>query len=663
MTGQSKALPQTSLLTFIKSITQNPKFLGSGAVVFLTLVGLKKYSDSQLRGEERGPATNRRPKKSAFNKEFWKKFKQFLPIIIPSIWSKEFFNLVAIALILFTRTWLDFWMITHNASVLGTVAKRDYKKFIEVIWQLVLMQFPISLVNNLLKYSISKLSLNFRERLTEEMHRKYMQGITYYSVSNLDGRVKNADQLLTQDIENWAESLSKLYSNITKPLVDVAVFFYKLVVQFGWKGPSSMLAYFFMAGALMTRLRVPFGKYTSIQGKIEGDFRHIHSRLITHSEEIAFYGGNKREHTLMNSSFSKLVSHLNKYFTFRLNLGVFDSVITKYSATILGYFLVTKPIFDSSNDAKYTPELGGSTRAIMEDYTRYMRLLVSMVQAVGRLVDAGRELSHFVGYNERVAQLNDVLNDINAGKFERTQVSESEFKEIKGKLKIVDSSSPVISFQNVPIVTPNGDVLIKNLSFEVKFGMNCLVAGPNGCGKSSLFRILGGLWPIYDGLVTRPGSQNLYYVPQKPYLALGSLRDQVVYPDTFEDFKKKGKADQELMRLMGLVELEHIVAREGGWDKVADWADLLSGGEKQRIAMARLYYHKPQFAILDECTSAVSVDVEGKMYNYCKEVGITLFTISHRTTLWKFHEYLLRFDGKGGVEFKQIKPEDLPKDA
>lgn len=121
-----------------------------------------------------------------------------------------------------------------------------------------------------------------------------------------------------------------------------------------------------------------------------------------------------------------------------------------------------------------------------------------------------------------------------------------------------------------------------------------------------------------------------------------------------------GKSDDDLFELLKEVRLGYLVDREGGWDKENDWNDVLSGGEKQRMAMGRLIYHRPTYAILDECTSAVSMDVEGHLYTYMKEQNITLITVSHRDTLWKYHNYLLKFKGDQEYQFGDM-PEEMKK--
>lgn len=157
--------------------------------------------------------------------------------------------------------------------------------------------------------------------------------------------------------------------------------------------------------------------------------------------------------------------------------------------------------------------------------------------------------------------------------------------------------------------------------------LTVFVAEIQGCGKSSLFRLLGGLWPCYGGTVTKPPSSSFTYIPQRPYLSLGTLRDQLIYPHSHSDMLSRSISDADLLSILSIVGMESIVEREGGWETKREWRDALSGGDKQRLAMARLFYHRPKYAILDECTSAVTLEVEKVMYEHATELGITLLTV------------------------------------
>lgn len=162
-------------------------------------------------------------------------------------------------------------------------------------------------------------------------------------------------------------------------------------------------------------------------------------------------------------------------------------------------------------------------------------MLVKLAEAIGRLVLAGRDMTRLAGFTARVTEIMTVLNDLNKGHYVRTMLTDSntlkEKKLVPNSGRIITKDN-VIKFDKVPLVTPNGDILVEELSFEVTSGMNVLVCGPNGCGKSSLFRILGELWPLFGGILTKPPKGKLFYIPQKPYMTLGTLRDQVTYPHT-----------------------------------------------------------------------------------------------------------------------------------
>uniref|UniRef100_A0A8D0DWY6 ATP binding cassette subfamily D member 3 n=1 Tax=Salvator merianae TaxID=96440 RepID=A0A8D0DWY6_SALMN len=572
--------------------------------------------------------------RAVVDRVFFARINQILKVMVPRTFCKETGYLILIAIMLILRTYCDIWMIQNGTLIESAIIGRSRKDFKRYLFNFIAAMPAISLVNNFLKYGLNELKLCFRVRLTRYLYEQYLQAYTYYKMGNLDNRIANPDQLLTQDVEKFCNSVVDLYSNLSKPFLDIVLYIFKLTSAIGAQGPASMMAYLIFSGFFLTRLRRPIGKMTITEQKYEGEYRYVNSRLITNSEEIAFYNGNQREKQTIHKAFRKLVEHLHNFILFRFTMGFIDTIVAKYLATVVGYLVVSRPFLNLLH-----PRHQNSTHAeLLEDYYQSGRMLLRMSQALGRIVLAGREMTRLAGFTARITELMQVLKDLNNGKYQRTMLSQEKDAEpdqdmplIPGTGRVVIADN-IIKFDHVPLVTPNGDILIKDLNFEVRSGANVLICGPNGCGKSSLFRVLG----------------------ERPYMTLGTLRDQVIYPDTVEDQKKKGISDQVLKEYLDNVQLGQILEREGGWDSVQDWMDVLSGGEKQRMAMARLFYHKPQFAILDECTSAVSVDVEGYIYSHCRKVGITLFTVSHRKSLWKHHDFYLHMDGRGNYDFKKI---------
>uniref|UniRef100_A0A8C6U5I8 ATP-binding cassette, sub-family D (ALD), member 3a n=1 Tax=Neogobius melanostomus TaxID=47308 RepID=A0A8C6U5I8_9GOBI len=619
-----------------KYLTVRNSSIGAGVLLLLYLVKQRRRATTL----DQNARKDGRKDKAAVDWAFFLRILRLLRIIVPRVFCLE------------VSAPGDHLLLCFCSSAIIGRSMKDFKTF---LFSFIKFMPVIALVNNFLKLGLNELKLRFRERLTKHLYDQYLQGYTYYKMGNLDNRIANVDQLLTQDVEKFCDSIVDLYSNLSKPLLDIGLYIFKLTSAIGVQGPAVMMAYLLISGYFVNRLRRPMGKMTVMEQKYEGEYRHVNSRLITNSEEIAFYNGNLREKLTIHSTFKKLVDHLHRLIFFRFSMGFVDSIIAKYIATVVGYLVVSRPFLNLS-DPRY---LHSTQSELLEDYYQSGRMLLRLSQALGRIVLAGREMTRLSGFTVRIAELMKVLKELNSGRYQRTMVKQSEESTAErlqlrpGSGRVINQDN-IIKFEHTPLVTPNGDILIRDLSFEVRSGTNVLVCGPNGCGKSSLFRVLGELWPLFGGELTKPDRGKLFYVPQRPYMTLGSLRDQVIYPDTQEDQRRKGIADQVLNQYLDNVQLGHILDREGHWDTVKDWMDVLSGGEKQRMAMARLFYHKPQFAILDECTSAVSVDVEDFIYSHCRTVGITLFTVSHRRSLWKHHAYYLHMDGRGNYEFRPI---------
>lgn len=491
--------------------------------------------------------------------------------------------------------------------------------------------------------------------------------MTFYTLSALDDRIKNADQLITVDVSKFSNSLAELYSNLAKPILDMVIYNYSLSRSVGGEGLFAMGLLVQLSASVMRALTPPFGKYVADEARLEGEFRYQHSRLIDYSEEIALYHGHEAEKDTLDKGYFTLIKHVNRILRRRFYHGVMEDFVIKYFWGALGLMLCSIPVFFK------VPSAGGQVGSMgdrTESFVTNRRLLLSSSDAFGRLMFSYKEISQLAGYTSRVSTLLSVIADIQRGHFEKTLVSSASTTTnaavLSGRGELTEG--PDIEFVDVPIVSPNGDVLVSKLSFAIKPGDHLLIVGPNGCGKSSLFRILGGLWPVYGGKVRKPPAEDIFYIPQRPYLSRGTLRQQITYPDSLAEQRDRGVSDAELaaiLDVLGIADLLQLRGRQApdshplaGFDVEAEWNDVLSIGNQQRIAAARLFYHRPQYAILDECTSSLTPDAEKIMYDEAKRLGITLMTVSHRRSLWRYHGWILQFDGQGEFVFTRLDAEE-----
>lgn len=602
----------------------------------LAVIAMSRRSSAGTSSGGKGSSSSsRRPGKSSVRVDgiFLKRLLALLRICVPSAVSREMGMLVSLMALLLLRTRLTITM----ANIVGGNAKflveRNVRKFATGVIDIGLWSLPSAVVNAGIQYLTSLLEGRVRNNLQRHLHNAYLQQSTVYKVSS-GSQVEHADHRITKDVLAFAEEVSKIFPLIFKPSIDVVVFIWQLSQNGGIVPPMMMIGYYLLAGTMMRAVMPNFAKLTAQTQQREGAFRAIHSQVIQHAEEVAFYRGERTERKVADQGIASLVKHQLHVKQLKSFTDFLDAVMIKYGATCVGYGVCSLGVFGLGENASAAER----TRV----YIQSSQLYIPLAQAIGKLVLLHNRITALAAYTTRVAEVGELLDNLNTASRQNTV-----------DCITVQPHTDEIVIENAKIVTPSGESLLHNFSLRIQRTKHVLVMGNNGSGKTSLLRVLVGLWPLASGRITRPPLSDFVFVPQRTYLPHGNMREQLIFPDTKEDAERKGVTDERIMDMVEAVGLTSVVTREGGLDGFKAWHEVLSGGERQRVAFCRVLYHRPAFAVLDEATSAVSQDIEPAMYSAAQRCGTTLITVSHREGLKKFHSTIVVLDGEGNAQIEQ----------
>ena len=527
--------------------------------------------------------------------------------------------LLGVVLCLLAYTGLSVILNNKRGVLISSLSAQDEPRF----WQTVIVFVGVLVIYAPLlagyTYLRDRLSLQWRKWLTHRFVDSYFRDRSYYNLHISGTEIDNPDQRISEDVRSFTqESLTFLLRLVESVLSTIA---FSSVL---W-GISKPLVLFLMLYALIGTLvtTVVFGKplvrLNFEQLKKEANLRFGLVRIRENAEAIAFYQGEERESNQVKQRFFDVFENVKRLLVWELNLNVLTNAY-EFIPFILPALVVAPAIFAGEMEVGKVSEAQGA----------FVRVFFSLNVVVARF----QQLSTFGAGINRLYTFAEFL--------ERTESNQEQ-----PKIQTVEAER--LAVEHLSLQTPNYQrTLVEDLSLELAAGQGLLVMGPSGCGKSSLLRAIAGLWDSGTGTIIRPESNQILFLPQRPYMVLGTLRDQLLYPNTHLEVD-----DEHLKQVLEQVNLAGLEERFGGFDAQEDWADVLSLGEQQRLTFARLLLNKPNYAILDEATSALDLDNEERLYQHLQAKGTTFLSVGHRATLANYHQSLLKLSQDKTWQIKQ----------
>lgn len=530
--------------------------------------------------------------------------------------------LLGVVLFLLAYTGLSVVLNNKRGVLISSLSAQDEPRF----WQTVIVFIAVLVIYAPLlagyTYLRDRLSLQWRKWLTHRFVDNYFRDRAYYKLHISDTEIDNPDQRITEDVRSFTQESLTFLLVLVESVLSVIAFSSVL-----W-GISKPLVFFLVLYALIGTLvtTVVFGKplvrLNFEQLKKEANLRFSLVRIRENAEAIAFYRGEEQESNQVKHRFLDVFENVKRLLVWELNLNVLTNAY-EFIPFVLPALVVAPAIFAGVMEVGKVSEAQGA----------FIRVFFSLNVVVARF----QQLTTFGAGINRLYTFAQFLEQIEA-----TQASDEQ-----PRIQTIEADR--LAVEHLSLQTPNyQQTLVEDLSIELPTGQGLLVMGPSGCGKSSLLRAIAGLWNSGTGTIVRPESDQILFLPQRPYMVLGTLLDQLLYPNTHLEVD-----EQHLKQVLEQVNLAGLDERFGGFDAEQDWADVLSLGEQQRLTFARLLLNKPKYAILDEATSALDLGNEERLYQHLQAKGTTFLSVGHRSTLASYHQSLLELSPDKTWQLKQ----------